>query len=544
MTPNPQRQRLEGLFARGRISRGQFLAGLAACGLSAAAIEMLAGCEAALPDESEAVAAYLCLIVLDGFRPDYLKLAEMPAFQELVQRGTFYERAWVGQIESETPTGHATISTGSLPRHDGVIGFEWRDPVTRREVLDGWEQGATLGRLGREIERTHVNSIPQAIKRSDPSAVVVTASSEKVYAADAMSAHAADYVLYHRLSEGAIIPSALPGRLPSPDVLTKPALTRQLPLQSFTDWDDVSTELALEAFSAYRPKALMLNLPGTDYYGHMFGGPASPGVMSTVVSGQDRNIGRVVDAYRKAGILDQTLFVVTADHGMVPNHHEVGPDSIEAAVDGAGASYLFHTGGTAKYIYLLDRDRKRASYVAREVARLPGVVSAYYRAGANHYERAAPIHDSALDDAFRHLLGTFSGPSAPDVVAPYRESTIGTSYPQRYGNHGGLSWGAQAIPLLFAGPGVSQSVRSKMSARCVDIAPTVLRLLGLPSTGMDGVVLSDAISGPTRDEVTGQAGLEVSLHKHQEALIGQSEMEQQEDRMRGIRRLPMSPLRP
>lgn len=544
MSRQRRQEQLERLFTRGRISRGQFLAGLAACGLTAGAIKLVAGSDPSPPQADGDAAEYFCLIVLDAFRPGYLQLAAMPALESLARRGTFYERAWVGQIESETPVGHATISTGSLPRHNGIIGFEWRDPVSRREVLDGWEQSGMLGQVGRDIQHAHVDSIPQAIKRSNAAATVVTVSSEKIYAADAMSAHTADYVLYHRFAGNRILPTGLPGRLPSPDILTQDNLARDLPLQSFTDWDDISTQLALSAFSAYRPTALMVNLPGTDVYGHMFGGPASPGVMSTVIGGQDANIGRIIDAYEQAGILDRTLFVVTADHGIVPNHHEVVPDQIQAAVERAGARYLFHTGGTAKYIYLEDGSRSRAPAVAREVSRLPGVVTAYYRTEANHYQRAGHLHDSTLDNAFSYLLQTFSGPTAPDVVAPYRENTIGTNYPQRYGNHGGLSWGAQAVPLLFAGPGVRKGVRSGAPARLVDVAPTVLRLLGLGSHGMDGTVLADALTTARADEVADQTALEGTLHEHQEALIGQSEMERHEDHVVGIRRRPKLPLQP
>ena len=140
--------------------------------------------------------------------------------------------------------------------------------------------------------------------------------------------------------------------------------------------------------------------------------------------------------------------MIVADHGMVPNHRFVGPGAVSAAVERAGARYLFHTGGTAKYIYLRDQFRSRARAVAREMLRLEGVTAAYVR-GSGEYE---PIHnpvDAALDEANRTLANTFRGPSAPDVVVAYRENTIGTVIPHAYGNHGGLSWGVQHVPLYL-----------------------------------------------------------------------------------------------
>ncbi|MGH2443138.1 MAG: alkaline phosphatase family protein [Chloroflexota bacterium] len=536
---------LEALFASGRISRRQLLGGLAACGLSASAIELLAGHDYAQALEAAAPPArYLCLIILDGFRPDYLQLAPMPEFHALAHRGVSYDRAWVGQLESETPSGHATISTGSLPRHDGVIGFEWRDPVTRREVLDGWEQGEMLGQVGRDIAHSHATSIPRVIKEAEPSARVVTVSSEKVYAADAMGAKSADYVLYHRYAGRRLVPSGLPGQIPPADFFHGRHMTLDLPLRHFTDWDYLSTELALNAFHSYRPRALMVNLPGSDVYGHQFAGPYSPGVMARVVAGQDRAIGRIVRAYQRAGIENQTLFVVTADHGMVPNDRAVTPSQVLRAVQDAGAHYLFHTGGTAKYIYLQDRFRSRSRAVAASMARVPGVVGGYFRSTSGGYEPAGRSLNHELDAAYRYLLSTFIGSTAPEVVSPYRENTIGTGWTVAFGNHGGMSWGVQHVPLVLAGPGVRRGVHSSAPARLVDVAPTILNLLGHGASQLDGIPLADALQSATAHQVAAQLSLDTALRAHQDALMAQSSAERKADRKAGIHPPPRRPFRP
>jgi len=513
---------LERLFHQGVLSRRQLLQGLVTIGLSAASIEILFGSETGTVEAQVPRPRYLVLIVLDGFRPDYLQLAEMPAYRALAAAGTVYERAWVGQLESETPVGHATLSTGALPRNHGIIGFEWRDPASLLEVKDGWEQGAALGQVGRDLAAHHVTSIPEAVKRANPGAVVVSLSSEKVYAADAMSARAADYVLYHQFSGNRLSPAALPGQSPDVDFFAGKHLTLPLPLAHFTDWDYLSSQLALAALARYRPEVLMVNLPGSDVYGHKYGGPNSPGIMTHVVAGQDRAIGRIVRAYQSAGIYDQTLFVVTADHAMVPNTHAVGPDQIGAAVRQAGARVQFHTGGSGKYIYLQPPFRTRAKEVAQAVAKIPGVVAGYYRTASGDYVLAAGSIPAELDAAYRGLIATFTGPTAPDVVAPYRENTIGTTLPQLYGNHGGLSWGVQHVPLLLTGPGVRAGIRSHAPARLVDVAPTVLRLLGLTWPGLDGLVLADALVDANAAEVAAQRLLTRSLGLHQEALIERS----------------------
>lgn len=517
---------IERLFASGSISRRQFVAGLAGLGLTASGIEGLLGTGVPPVQAASHTAQYLVLIVLDAFRPDYMSLAPMPALQALMHEGTSYDRAWVGQLESYTPTGHGSLSTGSLPRRDGVIGFEWRDPATTSEALDGWPAETVAGKLERDLKAAGTASIPAAIKAADPSATVVSLSSEKVYAADAMGGPAADYILYHwrpQVGQKTLLPTALPGHIPPQSFFEHPMLTATWPLEHFTDWDWLSGRLALTSFEVFRPKALMINFPGADAYGHPYGGPATPSVMAQVVAGLDRNIARVVQAYRNAGIYEQTLFVVTADHGMVPNNGAVDGGVTKDVVASSGGQYYFHTGGTAADIYLHNPFHARA--VSAGMATVPGVAAAYYHheTGGQFEYLPAPGRTivPALDDAYRYLLSTFDGPAAPDVVAPFHENTIGRRFTQAFGDHGGLNWGAQHIPLVLRGPGVRAGSVSNHPARLIDVAPTVLRLMGLSAT-MDGSVLADALLEPTAAEANGQSANASQLRAYQDALMEQS----------------------
>ncbi|MDQ2741293.1 MAG: alkaline phosphatase family protein [Chloroflexota bacterium] len=538
-------RRLERLFRSQALSRRQFIAGLTALGMSTTGIELFAG-STPMPAEAQVpVAQYLCLIVLDAFRPDYMSLAPMPSLSALMQSGASYDRAWVAQLESETPTGHATISTGAVPRRDGLIGFEWRDPTTGQEVLDGWSKGVIAGNLERDLRQGGTSSIPLAVKADDPKAKVVALSSEKVYAADAMGGWAADYVLYHRRgTQNDLIPAALPNHTPPADFFNHPNLQTHYPMHHFTDWDYLSAMLALAAIQQFKPKVLMVNMPGADVYGHPYGGPASPTIFKLVVGGLDRNIGRIVQAYKQAGIYEQTLFVITADHGMVPNDRFVAGSATKQAVSRAGGQYMFHTGGTCADIYL--HNPPAAPNVAKSVAGMRNVVAAYARDPVSFiYERAAVGKiDVVLDDVYRFLLDTFAGPTSPDVVAPFRENTIGSQVRSAHGDHGGLNWGAQHVPLILSGPGVRSGTTSQFPARLVDIAPTVLRLLGLTAPGLDGIVLADALDAATAEEVSAQSVLTNTLTAYQDALITQSIDNIAQDKKLGSLPPPSLPARP
>lgn len=505
---------------------------LAALGVSLGTLETTFGAGTASAAEAPAVPEFVVLMTLDAFRPDYLTLSPMPALQALLKRGTTYDRAWVAQLQSQTPASHASISTGVTPAKHGILGFEWREGT--KEVLDGWGPEVIAGSLDAQLRRAGTNSISLAVKAAYPDARVIAVSSEKVYAADGMGGWAADYVFYHfrDLTARRLLPRSLRGHKATPGAFFKrPHLTGQYPLRHLSTWDYLSSELAVAALQSFRPKVLMVNFPGVDTFGHPYGGPAAPDVMGTVAAGIDRGIARIVSAYRQAGLFDRTLFVVASDHGMVPNNRMIKGADVFAALKRAAAKPMFQTGGTARFQYLTDPSK--AAVMAGALAGVPGISSAYYgvRSQGNYtFERATGTKlDPALDAANRYLLQTFAGPRAPDVVGVFRENTIGRVIDRAYGYHGGLNWGAQHTLLSFSGPGVLPGTVSRFPARLIDIAPTILRLLGLPHAGMDGVPLADAIAGATPTELSAQSALTATLTGHQDALIAQATSNAQED---------------
>jgi hypothetical protein len=490
---------------------------------------------------------YLVLIVMDGFRADYTSLAHMPALNDLKHHGTTYDRAWVGQLESVTPTSHATLSTGRFPNHHGIVGFQWRDPVTKGEVIAGWDQTLRSSAIEGVLRASKTSSLPIALKKADPRAKVVSISSEKIYAADAWGGTAADYILYDTpKGKNLLVPTGVVGHEPPADFLADQKLQQTLPFKHFTTWDYLSAHLAMAAVKKFRPRLLMVNLPGADVYGHAFGGITAPGVMSRVVRGLDQSIARIVGAYKAAGLYKQTMFVVTADHGMSPNTHAVSSQTVSHVIRQSGAQEMFHTGGTASYIYL--RDPQRAPEVANGMSKVHGIVAAYYQVRRGQAYRYVPVAGTTipngLDAAYRYLLSTVAGPTAPDVAAPFRENTIGQVRDYAYGHHGGLNWGVQHIPLVIEGPGIRVGKTSHAPARLVDIAATMARALNLTVPGMDGIVLADALTAATQLEVAAQNRRSPSLSSYQSALIGRYTREVVSDRKQQFYPPPLAPRRP
>jgi arylsulfatase A-like enzyme len=455
---------------------------------------------------------YLVVIVMDGFRADYETLAPMHHLRALMRRGRIYDTAWVGQIESETPTGHATIATGVYPRKHGVIGFGWRDPADGHFTFMPTNIGALkAGDLSRVVEQGGVPTISDLIHARNHQAVAVSVSGEKLWASAPMGV-GADYVLYGTEVNGKGVKNRFQPFALGPDI--PPARTGYKkvgePDGAFDTQDAFAAQVADKLVDSLRPQALLLNLPATDVAGHYYGGMGDPRDMTHIIRSADAAIGMVVREYANLGLLNRTLFVVTADHGMVAGRHRVPIHGIYNAVRAASVQQLDQDlQSSMGSIWLKDPEHAASLAPTLVAKRFNGVEGALYRMpGASAFtpEPSTSRHiPRAVLTAYLDLANTEASAAGPDIVLPYREDTTGLQAGKSFhGMHGGFSWGAQHIPLIIAGPGVRPGV-SHFPAKLVDIAPTIERLIGLPvPSGVDGVVLSDAVNGSSAAERAAQ----------------------------------------
>jgi arylsulfatase A-like enzyme len=236
--------------------------------------------------------------------------------------------------------------------------------------------------------------------------------------------------------------------------------------------------------------------------GHVDGGDLDQEALTADMQGFDQDLGRLEQAYRQAGILDQTLFIVTADHGMMPITRFIPSSVVTDAIAHAGTTSPDIASNSADYVWLADPTK--AQTVAQNVlaAHDPGIASAYFLSndgGHAHYEAAAGSNITPDEDAAnQYLLSALLNGREPAVVVFGNE---GASFSDPKSNwkadHGGNTWQSQHIPLVLSGPGVRQGAVATSPAQLEDVAPTALALMGVEPTGMEGRVLTDALTQPT-----------------------------------------------
>lgn len=468
----------------------------------------------ALHTSTPAPSRYAVILVVDGTRYDQFDLAHMPNLAALAAHGTTFTAATVGQLPSITETSHATIGTGVYPKRHGVLGDSWRDPGT--STMTPSLLNANLIRTGyleKLIQAAHVPSLAGIIHSRYKGSAVVSLSGHKTYAASAMSAGYANYVAFGVSGKGGhFVPGGIPGRMPAQSILSSKALDLPSYPRKAGLEDSWATTLAIKMLHKYRPRLMMVNFPEPDNAGHTAG--PDPAVIGPIMRSFDKDLGRLIAAYRNAGILDQTDFVITSDHGMVGESYSVDSSTIASVIRKAGGDPLYVGHGDYSPIWLKNRGQTLQAAKGLARAAIPHVAAVFRKTAGGYYALTSSpglLRVPAVRATYRNLLYSFTRSESPDIVLFYDENTITSTTlfrkVGRKGDHEGANWGSQHVALFLSGPGIRQDYTSQYPARLVDIAPTVETLLGATPAGQDGVALANAMTDPPPDAAAAQAKL-------------------------------------
>ena len=85
---------------------------------------------------------------------------------------------------------------------------------------------------------------------------------------------------------------------------------------------------------------------------------------------------------------------------------------------------------------------------------------------------------------------------APDLIGIAQQGVVYTGGVKKIAEHGGDAAADRNVALVVSGAGVQHRDRSRPAVSTTQIAPTILRLLGLDPTALDAVRLGHTATLP------------------------------------------------
>lgn len=335
----------------------------------------------------------IVVLVLDGFRPDYLEryAEETPALRDLTERGARFPQARARALPTATAVSHTTLVTASDPALHGITGNTLYDRA-RGEALSAFE--------GASAANVMVLTLADRWSARTSGRAVIAAQGGTFYPAAALAGHGTCIfggrpvtVAYFDSRTGSWNSNqdcyTLPGYLLDQNIQTLLAETaaeteREAPpsgarrltevLPRF-EGDATVEILETEAFGEDEVTDLLLvNHKAIDYVGHAHG-PGSR-EMRQAVADVDRQVGRLVGALDERVGEGRYVLIVTADHGMPEEpgeerrhvYEEVVAE-VNARFDPEGSGIVLHYDGADNQIYLDDGRMEELAVEPAAVAR-------------------------------------------------------------------------------------------------------------------------------------------------------------------------------
>jgi phosphonoacetate hydrolase len=265
---------------------------------------------------------HVVLFLFDGTNPnvlyDMVDRGEAPNVARLIEMGTAYRHGAMAGLPTVTLANHTSIATGRLPGHHGILHNAWYDRRTGAQVITN--SNATWPTSMQHCV-DGVDSIHHALHRAEEG-VFTAAVNEPCDVG-------ADYSTFHFFRRGEVPP--IPK---SPEGLPHTTERFVRPSKDYS-WssvvDHMGTDQAVGVWSGHhrdesypKPRFMFCNFTLTDAAMHE-GGPHSEMAASSVRD-SDGRMGEILAAIERAGVFDDTAFVLVADHGMEENDREVTGD--------------------------------------------------------------------------------------------------------------------------------------------------------------------------------------------------------------------------
>jgi arylsulfatase A-like enzyme len=460
-----------------------------------AAVLGLAGSNAQQPSRTHLV------IVVDGLRPDDVTTTVMPRLHRLGQRGIVFT-AHHSVFPTVTRLNASSFVTGAYPETHGLLGNNIYVP--KANPTKGLDTG----------DRRNLEAVERAegTLLTAPTLGEILRSAGKTLLVVSSGSSGSAYLMNHTAATGGVIhyefvrPPALAARVA--------AVLGSAPAHATPN--DPQNTYAIDAYlglglNEIHPDVTFMWLNDPDGTAHAKGIGAELTLKSLALV--DAGIGRIEDTLQSRGLLDRTNIIVTSDHGfsthtralrlteLVEPFTKPMADGSKDIIVAEGAIYLRSGRDPARVAAIVAALQKRSEVGAiftRPRLRSDGDGRASARQASHQtnggVEGSVPGTLSFDTARWNHARAGDILVSANWTSEKNSAGVAGTTSDGGVAGHGSSSPYDIHNTLMAAGPDFREHAASDVPTANVDVAPTLLRLLGMkPAPSMTGRVIEEGL---------------------------------------------------
>ena len=458
-----------------------------------------------------AAAALHLVFVVDGLRPDSINPQDTPNLYKLRSEGVTFANGH-SVFPTVTRVNASSLGTGMYPDTHGMMGNNVFIPEVDPENAFNNDDGKLLMKLGDHI--LTAPSLAQLLPAGDKFVIVGSGSTGSAL------------LVAPRAPEGigTVVNGYFPGAMSQPPEAGE-AIRKKFgnaPKKGGAmDHHDEAMAWGMNVLAEYvlpemKPRVVFSWLTEPDHTQHSRG-IGSPEALASIRK-DDAQVGKVLAKLAALGIADRTDIYVVSDHGFAQTALHV---NVEEALKGAGlmagdGDVVIASSGQAIALHVKDHDRARIGRIVEFLQQQSWcglVFTAASGAGADGFAPGTFSLESV------HLGGHAR---SPDIVFTFPWSSARS----RFGvsgfdgsltatgktgavtadgaNHGGIGPWTVRNTMLAWGPDFKRGAVVRTPAANVDVAPTILHLLGQrkEAASMQGRPLLEAlVDGPDEEQV-------------------------------------------
>jgi Type I phosphodiesterase / nucleotide pyrophosphatase len=232
--------------------------------------------------------------------------------------------------------------------------------------------------------------------------------------------------------------------------------------------------------------------------GYLPGGKVPGPLLVRALNYINTEIGKMVSEIDAQGLASSTAIIISAKHGQSPtdpNDLARVPDgpiidaanaAWKAAHPGAGDLIVFSTDDDGMLLWLSDRSQAAADFVKQYL--LTHSAAANNIAGNPITVSASGLTKVYAGEEAADFFGVPPGdPRVPDILGIVQHGVVYTGGKKKIAEHGGFDRQDRNVPILVVLPGLQNGHALSEPVETTQIAPTILKLLGLDPQDLQAV---------------------------------------------------------